>query len=163
MEKIIDADDMAEGDENAYLDESDFPYDSIDGCPRVRLQLGDGGEMLAHAAVVATEAPAAVQLLGKDVLNGSAIPSRGRSSTCLYFAIDGPAPVGIILNRFLKIYFLTVCIVVVHCACSLENKKGSDVVKTIKNKKRVPLLVVLSIWLCTSQVATTFLQHQKVS
>lgn len=69
--------------------------DDIDGCPRVRLQLADGGEVLAYAAVIATEAPAAVRLLGDGVLEGGARPSKGRSSTCLYFAIDGPAPVSL--------------------------------------------------------------------
>lgn len=69
--------------------------DDIDGCPRVRLQLADGGEVLAYAAVIATEAPAAVRLLGDGVLEGGARPRKGRSSTCLYFAIDGPAPVSL--------------------------------------------------------------------
>ena len=78
--------------------------DKIDGCPRVRLKLADGGEILAYAAVIATEAPAAVGLLGDGVLEGGARPSRGRSSTCLYFAIDGPAPVNC-KARFL----MTIC------------------------------------------------------
>lgn len=68
-------------------------YGNGDDSPRVRLALGGGGEVLAHTAVVATEAPAAAALLGGEVLEGGARPSGGRSSTCLYFALDGPAPV----------------------------------------------------------------------
>lgn len=88
MEKISDGEDSDGRDAP-----SEIPGDSVDGSPRVRLQLEDGTEMLAFAAVVATEAPAAAGLLGEGVLDGGARPSRGRSSTCLYFAIDGPAPV----------------------------------------------------------------------
>lgn len=72
---------------------SDSPGDDGDGSPPLRLQLGDGSEILAYAAVVATEAPAAARLLGESALDGGALPKEGRSSTCLYFAIDGPAPV----------------------------------------------------------------------
>lgn len=86
MTKIEEEDD---NDEEALL-----PSGSFDGSPRVRLTLADGSELLAHAAVVATEAPVAASLLGEDLaLGGGASPSTGRSSTCLYFAIDGPAPV----------------------------------------------------------------------
>ncbi|CAN0541575.1 unnamed protein product, partial [Ectocarpus sp. 12 AP-2014] len=64
----------------------------------VRLTLEDGSELLAHAAVVATEAPVAAELLGEEAaLGGGASPSTGRSSTCLYYAIDGPAPVSRVL------------------------------------------------------------------
>lgn len=87
MDKIEEEDD--EGEEEAPL-----PSRSFDGSPRVRLTLADGSELLAQAVVVATEAPAAALLLGEEVaLAGGASPSTGRSSTCLYFAIDGPAPV----------------------------------------------------------------------
>lgn len=86
-----DVDDDDDTEEEALL-----PSGSFDGSPRVRLTLADGSELLAQAAVVATEAPAAAALLGEDVaLGGGASPSTGRSSTCLYFAIDGPAPVGV--------------------------------------------------------------------
>ncbi|CAN0534127.1 unnamed protein product, partial [Ectocarpus sp. 8 AP-2014] len=76
-----------------------LPYSgSFDGSPRVRLTLEDGSELLAHAAVVATEAPVAAELLGEEAaLGGGASPSTGRSSTCLYYAIDGPAPVSRVL------------------------------------------------------------------
>lgn len=66
---------------------------SNDDTPRVKLILESGEEVLTHAAVVATEAPAAAALLGGKVLEGGARPSAGRASTCLYFALDGPAPV----------------------------------------------------------------------
>lgn len=90
MTKIEEDDDDDGAGEEALL-----PSRSFDGSPRVRLTLDDGSELLAQAAVVATEAPAAAFLLGEDVaLGGGASPSTGRSSTCLYFAIDGPAPVG---------------------------------------------------------------------
>ncbi|CAM9508778.1 unnamed protein product [Ectocarpus sp. 4 AP-2014] len=92
MDKIEEDDyDDDEGEGDALL-----PYSgSFDGSPRVRLTLEDGSELLAHAAVVATEAPVAAELLGEEVaLGGGASPSTGRSSTCLYYAIDGPAPVG---------------------------------------------------------------------
>ncbi|CAM9461591.1 unnamed protein product [Ectocarpus sp. 12 AP-2014] len=92
MDKIEEDDyDDDEGEEDALL-----PYSgSFDGSPRVRLTLEDGSELLAHAAVVATEAPVAAELLGEEAaLGGGASPSTGRSSTCLYYAIDGPAPVG---------------------------------------------------------------------
>ncbi|CAN0391727.1 unnamed protein product [Pylaiella littoralis] len=90
MTKIEEEDDSDEAGEEALL-----PSGSFDGTPRVRLTLEDGSELLAQAAVVATEAPAAAFLLGEGVaLGGGASPSTGRSSTCLYFAIDGPAPVG---------------------------------------------------------------------
>lgn len=89
MTKIEEEDDSDEAGEEALL-----PSGSFDGTPRVRLTLEDGSELLAQAAVVATEAPAAAFLLGEGVaLGGGASPSTGRSSTCLYFAIDGPAPV----------------------------------------------------------------------
>lgn len=89
MTKLSDGEDGADdGDEADQQIHSD-----IDGCPRVRLELGDGTEILAQTAVVATEAPAAAKLMGEDVLEGGAQPSKGRSSTCLYYAIDGPAPV----------------------------------------------------------------------
>lgn len=89
MTKIEEEDDDDEAGEEALL-----PSGSFDGSPRVRLTLDDGSELLAQAAVVATEAPAAAFLLGEDAaLGGGASPSTGRSSTCLYFAIDGPAPV----------------------------------------------------------------------
>lgn len=68
-------------------------YGNSEDSPRVQLTLGGGGEVLAHTAVVATEAPAAAALLGGRVLEGGAKPTAGRSSTCLYFALDGPAPV----------------------------------------------------------------------
>lgn len=91
MNKIED-DDGDDGEEEALV-----PMGSVDGSPRVRLTLADGSELLAQAAVVATEAPAAAKLLGEEVaLGGGASPSTGRSSTCLYFAIDGPAPVGVL-------------------------------------------------------------------
>lgn len=90
MTKIQEEDD----DDEAGEEEALLPSGSFDGSPRVRLTLDDGSELLAQAAVVATEAPAAAALLGEDVaLGGGASPSTGRSSTCLYFAIDGPAPV----------------------------------------------------------------------
>ncbi|CAN0261905.1 unnamed protein product, partial [Ectocarpus fasciculatus] len=91
IEEDEDDYDDNEGEEDALL-----PYSgSFDGSPRVRLTLEDGSELLAHAAVVATEAPVAAELLGEETaLGGGASPSTGRSSTCLYYAIDGPAPVG---------------------------------------------------------------------
>lgn len=95
MDKIEeDGYDDGEGEEDALL-----PYSgSFDGSPRVRLTLEDGSELLAHAAVVATEAPVAAELLGEEIaLGGGASPSTGRSSTCLYYAIDGPAPVSRVL------------------------------------------------------------------
>lgn len=88
-------DKIEEEDEDEAGEEALVPTGSFDGSPRVRLTLADGSELLAQAAVVATEAPAAARLLGEEVaLAGGASPSTGRSSTCLYFAIDGPAPVG---------------------------------------------------------------------
>ena len=88
-------DKIEEEDEDEAGEEALVPTGSFDGSPRVRLTLADGSELLAQAAVVATEAPAAAKLLGEEVaLAGGASPSTGRSSTCLYFAIDGPAPVG---------------------------------------------------------------------
>ncbi|CAN0337786.1 unnamed protein product, partial [Laminaria digitata] len=94
MTKISDGEDGNDAD-GGYDggDQQASHSGDVDGCPRVRLELGDGTEVLAHAAVVATEAPAAAKLLGEDVLEGGATPSEGRSSTCLYYAIDGPAPV----------------------------------------------------------------------
>lgn len=77
----------------AYGEGKDVGTDADEDQPRVRLSLAGGGEVLAHTAVVATEAPAAVKLLGGKVLEGGAQPSKGRASTCLYFALDGPAPV----------------------------------------------------------------------
>ncbi|CAM9601396.1 unnamed protein product, partial [Hapterophycus canaliculatus] len=89
MTKIEEEDDNGDEGEEALL-----PSGSFDGSPRVRLTLADGSELLAHAAVVATEAPVAASLLGEDLaLGGGASPSTGRASTCLYFGIDGPAPV----------------------------------------------------------------------
>ncbi|CAM9850347.1 unnamed protein product, partial [Choristocarpus tenellus] len=63
------------------------------GDSRVTMILKDGREVTSQAVVVATEAPAAVALLGESVLEGGGRPSSGRSSTCLYFGFDGPPPV----------------------------------------------------------------------
>ena len=94
--KVVSMDKIEEDDDDEGGEAALVPTGCFDGCPRVRLTLADGSELLAQAAVVATEAPAAAKLLGEEVaLAGGASPSTGRSSTCLYYAIDGPAPVGV--------------------------------------------------------------------
>ncbi|KAG5175542.1 hypothetical protein JKP88DRAFT_203532 [Tribonema minus] len=72
--------------------------------PRAKLALKGGGKVSAFAAVLATEAPQAFALLAKAgrPLDGyQKPPPPGRSSTCLYFAVPGAAPVAdpiLILN-----------------------------------------------------------------
>ena len=52
------------------------------------MELADGRSFACEQVVVATDGPAAVHLLGEDVVERTV----DRSSTCLYFAIDGPPP-----------------------------------------------------------------------
>lgn len=60
------------------------------------LSLADGTEVRCAAVVLATDAPAASRLLATRGEAAAAPPPelrRGLSSTCLYFAVEGPPPV----------------------------------------------------------------------
>ncbi|TFJ86044.1 hypothetical protein NSK_002864 [Nannochloropsis salina CCMP1776] len=57
------------------------------------VELSDGRVLGAEAVVVATEEETARKLLKKELVRERPKPLGGRGSTCLYYAVPGPAPI----------------------------------------------------------------------